>query len=52
MYEVDDPPALNVQHSGASSHGPTAPLLLTYTWQRLVDEQFNGDLRRSLVQLR
>ncbi|ONI28646.1 hypothetical protein PRUPE_1G153000 [Prunus persica] len=48
IYEVDEPPARNVQQSGAASQGPTALSLLplTYEWQRLDDVQFKGDRSR------
>lgn len=52
MYEFDDPPARNVQHSGAASHAaaPLEPLM--YEWHKLVDEQFNGERRSESVQLK
>lgn len=54
MYEVDDPPALNVQHRGASPHAPDAPpsVALRYVWHRLAEEQLRGELRRVSEQLR
>ncbi|PON37360.1 hypothetical protein PanWU01x14_320810 [Parasponia andersonii] len=51
MYDVDDPPALNVQHSGASPHAPPE-VALRYAWHRLAAEQLSGELRRVWEQLR
>lgn len=54
MYEVEDPPALNVQQSGASRHASDAPpeVALRYTWHRLAEEQLSGERRRVSEQLR
>ena len=52
MYDVVDPPARKVQQIGSPPHAAASPLPLTYEWHRLAAEQFKGEFRSVVVQLR
>lgn len=52
LYDVDEPPATNVQHSGSGAHAEAVdPAAAAYAWQGEAEEQLSGDCSSAAVQL-